>query len=316
MQATTYVLAAGGLENPRLLLASTARSPRGVGNGSDLVGRYYLDHPRGEGLATVDLRDLAPRQVERLLLLGEKSKSEYGKVQLRVTFPETMQREETLLNHSLHAHLVSDIHNAPGYVAARRLVERLRNRDRGAPGDLRADAMAMVKGGPQLVRLGARHVTARGRPSELVVIDQMEQEPDPDSRVTVDHRRLDRYGLPRLQVDWRIGSSTYRSQRRMHRLFGDILERVGITTFHSQVLERPDEVPELWDMKHPSGTTRMSPSPHHGVVDSDCRVHGLANLYIAGSSTFPTVGHANPTLVIVALAARLADHLRRTASPR
>ena len=315
VRASTYVLAAGGLENPRLLLASTARSPEGVGNGEDLVGRYYLDHPRGEGLATVDLRNLAPGQIERLLLLGEKSKSEYGKVQLRVTFPEALQRDESLLNHSLHAHLVAEIHNAPGYIAARRLVERLRNRQQGARGDVRADAIAVAKGGPQLLRLGARQVRGRSQPSELVVIDQMEQEPDPDSRVTVDHRRLDRYGLPRLQVDWRVGSSTYRSQRRMHRMFGDILGRVGITTFRSQVLERPDEQPEVWDMKHPSGTTRMSNSPKHGVVDADSRVHGLANLYVAGSSTFPTAGHANPTLLIVALAARLADHLRRTAPP-
>jgi len=310
VHASTYVLAAGGLENPRLLLASTARSPGGVGNGEDVVGRYYLDHPRGEGLATVDLRGLAPGQVERLLLLGEKAKSEYGKVQLRVTFPEALQREEELLNHSLHAHLVSDIHETPGYLAARRLLERLRTRQRaGARGDL----AAVVKDAPRLARLGARHARGRSRPVELVVIDQMEQEPDPGSRVTVDHRRLDRYGLPKLQLDWRIGSSTYRSQQRMHRLFGDILERVGITTFRSQVLDHPDEQPELWDMKHPSGTTRMSTSPKHGVVDPDCRVHGLSNLYVAGSSTFPTTGHANPTLLIVALAARLADHLGRTA---
>jgi choline dehydrogenase-like flavoprotein len=72
----------------------------------------------------------------------------------------------------------------------------------------------------------------------------------------------------------------------------------------------PGDPSALWDMKHPSGTTRMSDSPSTGVVDKDGRVHGLANLYVCGSSTFPTVGHANPTLTIVALAARLANHLR------
>ena len=64
-------------------------------------------------------------------------------------------------------------------------------------------------------------------------------------------------------------------------------------------------------MKHPSGTTRMSASPRDGVVDADGRVHGIDNLYVAGSSTFPTSGHFNPTLAIVALSARLADHLAR-----
>lgn len=98
----------------------------------------------------------------------------------------------------------------------------------------------------------------------------------------------------------------------MHRLVQDVLQQVGIDTFSSEVLDRLDDRPALWDMKHPSGTTRMHPSPRSGVVDTDGRVHGVANLYIAGSSVFPTVGHANPTLLIVALAARLAGHLRRT----
>jgi choline dehydrogenase-like flavoprotein len=124
--------------------------------------------------------------------------------------------------------------------------------------------------------------------------------------------------LPRLKLDWRVAESTYRSQRRMHELFRDVLERSGITTFRSALLSKPDERPDLLDMKHPMGATRMSTSPREGVVDRDCRVHGVGNLYVAGSSVFPTGGHANPTLLIVALAARLADHIvatsRRTPS--
>ena len=60
------------------------------------------------------------------------------------------------------------------------------------------------------------------------------------------------------------------------------------------------------------GTTRMSRDPRTGVTDPDCRVHGLANLYLAGSSVFPTAGHANPTPTLIALALRLAEHLRRS----
>jgi choline dehydrogenase-like flavoprotein len=58
------------------------------------------------------------------------------------------------------------------------------------------------------------------------------------------------------------------------------------------------------------GTTRMHDEPHHGVVDAHCRVHGLQNLFITGSSVFPTGGFANPTLTVIALALRLSDHLR------
>lgn len=309
VRARAYALAAGGLENPRLLLASTRRSPTGVGNERDVVGRYYMDHPRGEGLASVDLRGLSPSQRARLVLLGEKAKSEYGRIQLRLTFPEQMQREERLLNHGLHAHLVSDFHGSEAYEAARRLVERVRGRE-FAPSKTLRDLRQVAAGGPGLARHAVHKLLDRVVPTRLIVIDQMEQEPDPQSRVSVDFRRRDRFGLPKVQLDWRIGASTYRSQRRMHQLFGDILRRAGIDGFRSEVLENPDAPLPLWDMKHPTGTTRMSDSPDTGVVDPAGRVHGVDNLYVTGSSVFPAAGHANPTLLIVALAARLADHLR------
>lgn len=309
--ASTFVLAAGGLENPRLLLASTRRSPAGVGNGEDQVGRYYMDHPRGEGLAQVDLRGLTQAQVQRLELLGERTRSPYGPVQLRVKFPAAMQQREGLLNHSLHGHLRSQEHDLAGYQVAARLRRRLTDPRTVSAVGLRDDLGAVVRAGPELALIAARKLGGRVRPTELVVIDQMEQEPDPESRVTVNPRHRDRFGLPRLELDWRIGASTYRSQRRMHQFFQEILERVGIRSFTSEVADRPDDQIELWDMKHPSGTTRMAASPRAGVVDADCRVHGVANLFVTGSSVFPTVGHANPTLLIVALAARLAQQIRR-----
>ncbi len=309
VRATTYVLAAGGLENPRLLLASTERNSAGIGNDSDTVGRYFMDHPRGEGLAGIDLRGLEPEKLDQLALLGEKAASPYGQTQLRVTFPESMQRDEGLLNHSLHAHIVSDVQQTPGYAALRRLFNRGESEaDMGA--SLSADVVASIKVLPRLSAFAARRALGRERPSEFVVVDQMEQAPDPSSRLTVDHRRTDRFGLPRVQLDWRVAESTFASQKRMHQLFAAILERAGIPAFWSDVLEPPSAPPDpLLDMKHPSGTTRMSASQRNGVVDSDCRVHGVANLYVTGSSVFPTVGHANPTLTIVALAARLAHHL-------
>ena len=313
VKATTFVLAAGGLENPRLLLASRTRAPGGIGNAEDLVGRFYMDHPRGEGLARVDLRGLTREQLNRVSLLGEKSRSQYGKVQLRLTFPARMQRDEQLLNHSLHAHLVSDIHTSPGFLAAKRLVARVKG-SRQPGSHLAGDLAAALRGTPAVLRFAVQKALGAMTPTELIVIDQMEQEPDPTSRITIDPRRTDAYGLPKVLLDWRVGASTYRSQRRMHGLFKDILEKVGIRTFRSEVLDRPNETPRIVEMKHPSGTTRMHASPKQGVVDGDGRVHDVQNLYVAGTSIFPTVGHANPTLLIVALAARLAEHLRRNAA--
>ena len=311
VRARAVVLAAGGLENPRLLLASTERSPAGVGNPHDLVGCFYMDHPRGEGLATADLRDASDRQLDRLLFLGERTSSEHGPVQLRVKFSADLQRAEQLLNHGLHAHLVVAEQSTEGFQSAKRLAHRLRSSGTAEATPLRSELRNVVRDAPSLAKLVVKKATGRMRPSSIVFIDQMEQPPDAASRITVDHLRRDRYGLPQIQTRWRIDDSTYESQRRMHELIGTILRDVGITTFRSQLLDSPGDRPELWDMKHPSGTTRMATSPDRGVVDADGRVHGLDNLYVAGSSVFPTVGHANPTLTLVALAARLAELLRR-----
>jgi len=309
IRAGTYVLAAGGLENPRLLLASTDGCPSGMGNGHDQVGRYYMEHPRGEGLAEVDLQGLSRAQIQRIILLGERVPTRYGKAQLRVTFPDKMQRDEHLLNNSLHAHFVNDIHESIGFRAINRLRQRWQGKAFETGSSVAEDVAESVKIVPNIVAHFGRNLVGKVLPTKLLLVDQMEQEPDPSSRVTVNLRQRDRISLPKLTVDWRIGQSTYRSLRRMHMLVRDIFSSVGITNFQSDVLDRPDETPELWDMKHPMGTTRMADSPREGVVDRDCRVHGVRNLYVAGSSVFPTGGHANPTLMIVALAARLADHL-------
>lgn len=304
IRARAYVLAAGGIENPRLLLASNSVTPEGLGNAHDNVGRYFMDHPRGEGLARLDLSPLRRQQLARLRFLGERSRSRFGQVQFRLVFDELTQRRNELLNHSLHAHIVSRLHDSEGYSS---LVALARSRHlTGLPSNL----AAVVRTSPSLARSLNQHVAHGLRPTKLVVIDQMEQEPDPSSRLQVDHTDRDQFGLPKAVVNWRIGDSTYNSQRQMHILFRDILREFKLGELQSDILDRPGDRPELWDMKHPSGATRMSENPKFGVVDRNCKVHEMRNLYIAGSSVFPVVGHANPTFLIVALAARLADHLK------
>jgi aryl-alcohol dehydrogenase-like predicted oxidoreductase/choline dehydrogenase-like flavoprotein len=309
VRADTVVLAAGGLENPRLLLASTVRSPAGLGNERDLVGRYYMDHPRAEGLATADISQATADQLTRLSLLGELAAGPFGPVQLRIQFAEERQRREHLLNHSAHAHLVAAEQATAGFQSAKRLAQRARRTGAVEPTPLWPDVRNVVRDVPSLSALAVKKATGRLRPTSVVFVDQMEQAPNPASRITVDHRRMDRYGLPQIQVHWRVDESTYESQRRMHELVRTLMLRIDIGSFRSQLLDEPGDRPDLLDMKHPCGTTRMATSASDGVVDPDGKVHGIANLYIAGSSVFPTAGHANPTLTLVALAARLADRL-------
>ncbi|MEM9305013.1 MAG: GMC family oxidoreductase [Pseudomonadota bacterium] len=135
-----------------------------------------------------------------------------------------------------------------------------------------------------------------------------EATPNPDSRVTLLAER-DAIGVPRVRLDWRINSEDFENIDRVMQALARTLGAAGLARV--QVTRRatdPDAVGSA-NMHH-MGTTRMSASPRTGVVDADCRVHGLDNLFVAGSSVFPTAGFCNPTLTIVALAARLADHLR------
>jgi choline dehydrogenase-like flavoprotein len=141
-----------------------------------------------------------------------------------------------------------------------------------------------------------------------VATDIIEQTPNRDSRVTLDHSARDRFGHSRINVDWRlsaqdvktitglaeeVGKAIAEQNHGRFRIADDILAGAPVPGFHC----------------HQMGTTRMAADPKFGVVDRNCRVHGMRNLYIAGSSVFPTGGGANPTTTVVALALRLGEHL-------
>jgi hypothetical protein len=130
-----------------------------------------------------------------------------------------------------------------------------------------------------------------------------------DNRVTLGGER-DPLGRRKVQVDWRVGEADVENMRRVMRRFDEAVRRTGTGHFEAAF---PDEA-SAWQRaveggKHHMGTTRMHVAPEHGVVDDNGRVHGTSNLFAAGSSVFPSGGYANPTLTIVALAARLGDHL-------
>jgi choline dehydrogenase-like flavoprotein len=141
----------------------------------------------------------------------------------------------------------------------------------------------------------------------------IEQPPNPASRLTLGAQE-DAFGLRRIRLDWRVGVAEQRTFQRNWSTFAQAIKSAEL----GMVKAVPGEDEEAWPPAelqglrgHHMGTTRMSTNPKDGVVDADCRVHGLANLFVAGSSVFPTAGAGTPTLTIVALAIRLADHLVR-----
>jgi choline dehydrogenase-like flavoprotein len=311
VRARAYVLACGGLENARLLLAAGDRQHPGIVNPHGVLGRYFMDHPRAV-FGRVRLRPGCDLPLLRGCALRD------GKVQLGMSAAPELQRERGLLNH--YATLESEYsgYAAGGYQSLVRTMKVLLRKGyagnrwsvgRAGLGDIPGLIYLLTPKElmPHLVyRWYSRLRNAgplRRRETNAVVVYFCEQPPDPDSRVTLS-RELDPLGVNRLILDWKLGPEVTRSVLELQNLLRTSLGKAAIGE-----LEDGTEL-RFTDASHHMGTTRMSDDPGTGVVDTDCKIHGLDNLYVAGSSVFPAAGHANPTLTIVALALRLTDQLR------
>jgi nucleoside-diphosphate-sugar epimerase/choline dehydrogenase-like flavoprotein len=299
------VLCAGGIENARLLLASNRVQAAGVGNAHDNVGRYLMDHLRVEvgEFAAADARAIEDRfQVYRIK----------GPVGQRVYLPgfvlsRELQRAEKLLHCAAWVEKMGGSEESP-FRAARSLMRR--------HNEQRWRDFKRVAGQPRYVLRGLyRSVFGhRGFPhpgGKYVLITMVEQIPQRDSRITLATRR-DALGIPLSKVHWKIDPRELETMVRTAEVVAASFERAGLPAvwLFEWVRRRTWAHAPVIDIAHPTGTTRMSKRPEDGVVDTNCKVHGVDGLYIAGSSVFPTAGHANPTLTIVALALRLADHLK------
>lgn len=332
IEARMCVLAASGIENARLLLASNDVHTQGIGNQYDVVGRYLIDH----AAARVG-RFPRERMTSMAKLFGFFGVSHKGRAHMFMhglaLTPEIQQREGLL--------------NAAVYFATERapddpwdaLKNLLRRRSRNPARDLRSVAAGsglIIRGAatrilsdertPKVfkdlvvntaIRLSPNMVAdefqSRGLPHKLegLRIEAIcEQAPDPDSRISLSSRR-DRFGVPLAKANWRINGSERQTLLRIAELSSAALASAAlpIPELEDWVIERRPQDLVIIDMAHTLGTTRMSVDPKVGVVDENCKVHGLPNLYISGGSVFPTSGHANPTLMILAFAIRLADHL-------
>jgi choline dehydrogenase-like flavoprotein len=275
VSAGRFVLALGGIENARVLLASRSHQPEGVANGHGVVGRYFMEHPHYYASASavhsakLDLTFFRRRPSD-LKRANGMPVPVMGAVALSA---DVLQRER-LLNFAA-------TFQAPG--------------EKAETGELSADDVQAV--------------VTRGRvPHQWSQFSiRAEQSPHADSRVTLADQ-LDPLGMPRVALDWRIAEDDHiqmhRALTRLAREFGSAgVARLWIPGDGTKFVWRPSPG------GHHMGTTRMGLDPQSSVVNADCRTHEVDNLFIAGSSVFPTGGEANPTLTIVALAIRQADYI-------
>ena len=150
------------------------------------------------------------------------------------------------------------------------------------------------------------HLTGRA-PVVGLAMAMAEQIPNPDSRITL-LDSTDAFGMRRARLEWNVLPEDWSHLLRSLELTADGLAAAGVGRGRA-LLNLEEPWPRIQPGMHAMGTTRMGADETAGVVDADCRVFGFDNLFIAGSSVFPTGGAANPTLTITALAIRLADHL-------
>lgn len=287
VSADRYVLALGGLETPRMLLASRGQRPEGIGNEHDWVGRCFMEHPhfyagafmllqsapdmglylQRQVVSTDDGREDSPRDARIIAALG-------------LTAAQRREAQVMALGATLSAFDFEASQDVTGELPSGLLAE-------------------LMKAGGAESGFGLYGLDMR-----------CEQMPHPDSRVTLTDD-ADPLGIPRLKVDWLVQPEDLDSVGRTLRRIGAALGQAGLGRLYM-----PQDDQGLFSPRyyaggcHHMGTARMSASPEDGVVDSDCKVHGLGNLYIASSAVFPTGGFANPTLTIVALALRLGEHLQ------
>jgi choline dehydrogenase-like flavoprotein len=319
-KARIFVLATGGIENARLLLLSNSVQPTGLANASDLVGRYFMDHPR-----VVSGSIQFTRQWTRNKLFDIKFHYQnpyiaaHGTaISAQFALSPEIQRHEGITNARVW---FSSTFAGEGSAAAdaltgvRRRFEQKHSPESNLARDLLTVARHPLDAGCFVLAHYFKPQFLKGETKFQAIV---EPEPDPQARVTLGTEK-DALGLNRVRVGWRLGSLTRRTFDRNFAVLAQELESAGIArvTLDPSLEGGVDWPPSLnpegtW---HHMGTTRMHDSPRWGVVDRNCKAHGINNLFIAGSSVFPTAGANFPTTTIVALTLRLAAHLSAQLKP-
>jgi len=249
IQARQFVLACGGIENARILLNTNRLHDQRIGNGTNLVGRFFMEHP--------------------------------------------------------HADLVHFVPHDFAWCTAQRALRRDHDHWIGLAVTLTRHALVANK----CLNFTGHFFNAECQSSDMMTLGAMiSQAPNPESRVMLADKP-DALGVPRVRLEWKLCELDWASMCTAARLLGTHFGRLGLGRVRIPDWLQDKNPAAIGYGSHHMGTTRMSANPESGVVDRNCQVHGVNNLYVAGSSIFPTGGAVNPTLTLTALALRLGEYL-------
>jgi choline dehydrogenase-like flavoprotein len=332
-KADNYVLAAGGLEVARLLLASRDVQKNGVGNDHDVVGRYYMCHIAG-ALGTLTITRPRSAVWHGYVMTPD---GVYARRRFAIT-PET-QRELKIGNFiaRLHFARITDPAHHSGILSGLYLAKSFISYEYSKR--LHGDEKRTFKNWLLHVRnilfdpfdtlaflwhwLTRRTLAKRKFPSVVIpsranrfsVDFHSEQQPNPDSRITLTDEK-DALGVPKIRIDWRYTDWDIETVAKALDVLADELKSTGCGRLEFDRTTLPEEIMRYGAYGgHHIGTARMGQDPATSVVDAECKVHGVSNLYIASAAVFPTSSQANPTLTIVALSLRLAQYLSPAKTP-
>lgn len=324
LSAAVFVLATGGLEVPRLLLHADPEGP-GLGNGHDLLGRFYMCHFENT------LGRLLPRRGRVVFDFERTADGVYCRRQIR--FSQRAQQEHRLLNTVFRLHFPSyaDARHGSAVMSAIYLAKSflrpeyraiMQQDPRAVPSPMLAHVRNVVLDSPRLAKFAfdwtvRMQLARRKLPYTLVsnadgsfpIQFDSEQMPRARNRITLAEDR-DRHGLRHLRIAWALSDAEVAAACRALRVLRETLNLSGAALLDfddARLEERLRTSVPLGG--HHLGTARMGRDEREGVVDKNGAVFGLTNLFIASSAVFPTSGRANPTLTIVALSIRLAVHL-------
>jgi choline dehydrogenase-like flavoprotein len=295
-----FILALGGIDNARMLLLSDDVEAAGLGNANDLVGRFFMEHIWYLSGTIVQSGPQIPLGFYRY----EHPLGDVG-VRGHIALPEDLVRKLEIPEYRAELRIRRSASRSTdaGYYY-KKWLESLSNFK--WPDDLGNQIMRVVTDLDDV----AGHLVEGDFPFAYQLENYVEQVPNPDSRIDLAPER-DALDLPRAAVHWQLSELDKTGIRKAQEV---IASEVGRSGFGRMRIEMPEEeeiiLKDARGGAHHMGTTRMHNDPRQGVVDSDCRIHGLGNFYVAGSSVFPTGGYINPTLTIVAMTIRLGDHIK------
>lgn len=291
VKAKNFILACSAMQNARVLLACNKQAPKGIGNDNDLVGRYFMEH------AEIKTGELWLNHTDKLkLYLMEQ----FTKVRAELAISPEKQRELQVLNGSISLMPLEMSNKTIPSV-------KLWSND-----DPRKSLDTFKKYSTLDKRNFIQRFFSKSIYQSYGLFTRVEQLPHPESRVVLSNEK-DELGIPRANLFWALSPIDKKTVFTINKLLGQQIGAAGIGRVKLKEflldgdVQLPDYTSGGW---HHLGTTRMSDDPKHGVVDANCKIHGIDNLYVAGSSCYTTGGAVNPTLTVVAISLRLANHIK------